>query len=77
MDKHAKIVEILSRLADRPVDPSFNESLFESGLIDSFSLPVLVLELENTFAIRVPDSDLSPRKFDTIARIQTYVESRC
>jgi acyl carrier protein len=32
--------------------------------------------LEREFSIRIPDSDLTPRKFDSIARIEAYIESR-
>lgn len=76
MDRRTKIVEILRQIAGKPIDPSPEESLFESGLLDSFGLTDLVSALESEFAIRVPDSDLSPRKFDSIARIEAYVQSR-
>jgi acyl carrier protein len=71
-----RILEIVRRVAAKPVDPAPDESLFESGLLDSFSLTDLVSELEAEFSIRVPDADLTPRKFDSIARIQAYLESR-
>jgi len=77
MDKRTKIVEIIGRLAARPINPSPEESLFKSGLLDSFALTDLVSALELEFAIRIPDSDLRPRKFDSIVRIETYVNSRC
>jgi acyl carrier protein len=35
-----------------------------------------VTALESEFAIRIPDSDLTPRKFDSISRIEAYVQSR-
>jgi acyl carrier protein len=76
MDKQQKITEIVRRFAAQPIDPSPDESLFESGLLDSFSLADLVSALEKEFAIRIPDSDLVPRKFDTITRIETYINSR-
>jgi acyl carrier protein len=76
MDKQTKIVEIVRRVAGKPVSPAPDESLFESGLLDSFSLTDLVTAVESEFAIRVPDSDLTPRKFDSIERIQAYIESR-
>jgi acyl carrier protein len=43
---------------------------------DSFALPDMVGALERGFSIRIPDSDLTPRKFDSIARIQAYIETR-
>jgi acyl carrier protein len=57
------------------MNPAPDESLFESGLLDSFSLTDLVSALETEFSIRIPDADLTPRKFDSIDRIQAYVES--
>ncbi|HTS27489.1 MAG TPA: acyl carrier protein [Bryobacteraceae bacterium] len=75
MDNRTKIVSIIRHLATKPIDPAADESLFESGLLDSFSLNDLVTALESEFAIQVPDSDLTPRKFDSIERIEAYVES--
>lgn len=76
MDKQSKITEIIRRVAGKPISPKPDESLFESGLLDSFTLTDMVAALETEFAIRIPDSDLNPRKFDTVARIQAYVESK-
>lgn len=76
MDTQTKIVTILRQVSGKPLDPSPEESLFESGMLDSFSLADMVAALESEFAIRIPDSDLSPRKFDTVARIQSYIQSR-
>jgi D-alanine--poly(phosphoribitol) ligase subunit 2 len=76
MDQRTRIIEILRRIAGKPVDPSPEESLFESGLLDSFAVTDLVSALESEFSIQVPDSDLTPRKFDSIARIEAYVRSR-
>jgi acyl carrier protein len=76
MDTQTKIVAILRQVAGKPIDPSPEESLFESGMLDSFSLADMVAALEKEFSIRIPDSDLSPRKFDSIARIQAYIQSR-
>jgi len=76
MDNKARIGRIVRSFAAEPVDPAPGESLFESGLLDSFSLADLVTELEKEFAIKVPDSDLVPRKFDSIDRIDAYVASK-
>ncbi len=67
---------MLRQYAGKPIDPSPEESLFESGLLDSFALADFVGGLEREFSIRIPDSDLSPRKFDTLARIEAYLQSR-
>ena len=76
MDQQTRIIDIISRVAGKPIAPSPDESLFESGLLDSFTLTDMVAALESEFSIRIPDSDLTPRKFDSLARIQAYVESR-
>ncbi|MGA7235829.1 MAG: phosphopantetheine-binding protein [Bryobacteraceae bacterium] len=76
MDQQARILNIVREVAGKPVNPTPEESLFESGLLDSFSLTDLVSALETEFKIRVPDSDLNPRKFDSVARIQAYLEKK-
>lgn len=68
-----KIIRDVSGKSDVPAD---DESLFDSGLLDSFALTDMVAALEETFRIKVPDSDLNPRKFDTVEKIAVYVESR-
>ena len=71
-----KIIEIVKQVAGKPIDPTPEESLFESGVLDSFTLADLVSALEREFSLKIPDSDLSPRKFDSVARIQAYLQSR-
>lgn len=76
MDNQERIIAIVRKVSKSTALPGPDESLFDSGLLDSFALPDLVSELETEFAIKIPDSDLNPRKFESIARIQSYVESR-
>jgi acyl carrier protein len=76
MDQQARILNIVRQVAGKPVNPAPEESLFESGLLDSFSLTDLVSALEAEFKVSVPDSDLNPRKFDSVARIQAYLEKK-
>jgi acyl carrier protein len=74
MDQRSKILAIIREVAGQSVDPSPEQSLFESGLLDSFTLTDLVSELEKQFSIRIPDSDLTPRRFDSVERIETYLQ---
>jgi acyl carrier protein len=76
METQTRIVELIRTVAGKPVDPSPDESLFESGLLDSFTLTDLVAAIESEFSICIPDSDLTPRKFDSVTRIQAYIQSR-
>lgn len=76
MDNRARIVAILKNVSKNPAVPDHSESLFDSGYLDSFALPDVVGELEREFGIKIPDSDLSPRKFESVSRIESYIESR-
>ena len=76
MDRRLKLIEILRQVTQKDVNPAEDESLFESGTLDSFALPDLVSALEQAFAISIPDSDMNPRKFETLARINEYLDSR-
>ena len=75
MDKQATIQRLIEAVSKKKVSVAPDESLFDSGLLDSFALPDLVAALEEEFSIRIPDSDLNPRKFDTIERIEAYLDS--
>ena len=75
MENHTKILELIHTVAGKPVNPAPDESLFESGLLDSFTLTDLVAAIEREFSIRIPDSDLTPRKFDSVTRINAYIRA--
>jgi acyl carrier protein len=76
MDNRERILAIVRKVSDQSAAPGPDESLFDSGFLDSFALPDMVAELEREFGIKIPDSDLHPRKFESIAKIQSYIESR-
>jgi acyl carrier protein len=76
MSKQDKIAEIVRRISNKPVAPGTEESLFDSGYLDSFALADMVTELEREFGLTIPDADLSPRRFESIARIEAYLNTR-
>lgn len=76
MSNQEKIVAIVKQVSGKSNVPLGDESLFESGYLDSFALPDMVGAIESEFGIRIPDSDLTPRKFDSISRIESYIEAR-
>ena len=53
-----------------------DDSLLESGTIDSVGVMQLVAFLERTYGITVGEDDLMPENFDTLAAIAAFVE-RC
>jgi acyl carrier protein len=71
-----KLRALIQEVSGKPAPVDEDESLFESGLLDSFALPDLVGAIEKAFCIKVPDADLNPRKFDSISRIEAYLDTK-
>ena len=76
MERRAKIVEIIKKVSHRDVAPAVDESLFDSGVLDSFLLADMQTEIEKSFSLKIPDADLNPRKWETIERIESYLDGR-
>ena len=53
-----------------------DDSLLESGTIDSVGVMQLVAFLGKTYGITVEDDDLTPENFDTIGAIAAFVARR-
>ena len=53
--------------------PAPDGSLFLAGVLDSFSLVDFVTLLESEFGIRIPDADLRPENFDTLAKVEAFI----
>ncbi len=53
-----------------------DEALISSGLIDSFSLVDLALFVEDTFGVRIQDTELNAQCFDTLNQLTALIESR-
>ena len=73
MSKRERITAIVGRISNKPTAPDPEESLFDAGYLDSFALTDMVADLEKEFQIRIPDSELNPRRFESIARIEETV----
>lgn len=54
--------------------PDRNSSLFQSGLLDSFTLVDFVTLLEDECNIKIEDRDLRPENFDTIAKVEDFIQ---
>ena len=55
-------------------DITYDTSLIGGGYIDSFSLIVLVVFLQKTFGIKIPDSEATPGNLDTVNKMVELVE---
>jgi acyl carrier protein len=53
-----------------------DEALISGGLIDSFSLVDLALFVEDTFGVRIADSELNASTFDSIDQLVSLIVSR-
>lgn len=53
-----------------------DQPLLSSGLIDSFSLMDLALYVEDTFGVRIEDTELNADTFDTLNQLSRLIESR-
>lgn len=66
-------VEILKQ-SDRVINP--DEPLLTSGLIDSFHLVDLGLYVDDTFGVRIDDTELNSSTFDTLNQLAALIQSR-
>ena len=76
MSTAAQVRSVLETVAKAPVPEDDEASLFDSGVLDSFGLMEFVAALEKTFGVKVPDEELTPRKFETIARAAAWLDAR-
>ena len=53
-----------------------NDRLISSGLIDSFHLVDLALFVEDTYGVRIDDSELNADTFDTLASLADLIRAR-
>jgi len=53
-----------------------DEKLISSGLIDSFSLMDLALFIEDTYGVRIEDTELNADAFDSLNQLAALIESR-
>ncbi|MDP1547660.1 MAG: acyl carrier protein [Anaerolineales bacterium] len=53
-----------------------DEALISSGLIDSFSLMDLALFVEDTFGVRIEDTELNAETFDNLDQLAALISSR-
>ena len=70
---HYIATEILKQ-PDRVIRP--DEALISSGLVDSFSLMDLALFVEDTFGVRIEDTELNAETFDSLQALVALIQSR-
>lgn len=68
------IAEKILKMPNRKIRP--DEPLLSGGLIDSFYLVDLALFVEDTFGVRIDDTELNKDSFDTLAELSELIELR-
>lgn len=56
-----------------PYDDS--TSFLEEGIVDSTGVLELILFVEETFGVKVPDEDIIPDNFDSVTQLANYIRA--
>lgn len=64
----------LLKSPDKEIQP--DEPLISGGMVDSFSLVDLALFVEETYNVRIDDTELNADTFDTLNQLAALIESR-
>ncbi len=64
----------LLKSPDKEIQP--DEPLISGGMVDSFSLVDLALFVEETYNVRIDDTELNADTFDTLTELSALIESR-
>jgi acyl carrier protein len=68
------IAEKILKQPGKTIKP--DEALISSGLIDSFSLVDLALLVEDTYGVRIEDTELNANNFDTLDQLARIIQKR-
>jgi len=53
---------------------TYNTQLITGGYMDSFSMVAVLVFLEKTFNVKIPDVEASPDNFNTVAKMTALVK---
>ena len=65
MDIKTTVIEIIDNLFMGDISDMMDEDLFDAGVLDSMGTVELVIELESTFNIKIPVSDMGRDDWNT------------
>lgn len=68
------IAEKILKQPNKEIKP--DEALISSGLIDSFNLMDLALFVEDTFGVKIEDTELNADTFDSLNQLADLISSR-
>ena len=77
MDLQQQITKVVMSVSTQDgAEPAAEDALFETGVLDSFALTDLVAALEKEFNVEIPDADLRPKNFSSVAQIERYINAQ-
>lgn len=73
-----KITEFITTnfIFDESIKPGDDDSLLETGVIDSTGVLELVAFIEETYTIKVEDDEIIPENLDSIHNISLYIAQK-
>lgn len=71
-----KIRQLLGNVNEEISNVAVDENLLTEGLIDSFDIVALVVELEETFSIQLEADEIIEENFSSIQNIQALIERK-
>ena len=69
MDIKSEVIEIIDELFMEDVSDMMDEDLFDAGVLDSMGTVELIVEIENSFDIRVPVTEFGRDDWNTANKI--------
>jgi len=67
---------LLNNVINGKDDIGYDDSLINSGLVDSFGILEIVFFIEKTFGVKVQDFEIIDANADTISKIVELIESK-
>ncbi|MBR2764351.1 MULTISPECIES: D-alanine--poly(phosphoribitol) ligase subunit DltC [Pseudolactococcus] len=65
MDIQTTVIQLIDTLFMEDISDMMDEDLFDAGVLDSMGTVELVIELETTFNIKIPVSDMGRDDWNT------------
>lgn len=75
-DIESRIRNFLGEHFPVPEDLRAEDSLLDSGIVDSMGVLSIVVWLEDEFGVMVDDEDVVPENIDSVANLVRYVSTR-
>lgn len=68
-----KIKQIIEEI-NPYIDIQMDTNLFDEGIMDSLAIFALVMQIEDTYGVEVPDDAITKENFETIESIVVFVQ---